>query len=825
MGIHTGEGTPLGDDYVGLDVHRAARISSVGHGGQILLSEATRGLINHELPDGVVVRDLGPHRLKDLQRSEHIFQVVYPDLATEFPPLQSMDVFPNNLPVQLTSFIGREQEMADVKRLLETARLVTLMGSGGAGKTRLAVQVAADLLEAHPDGVWLAELAPIADPGLVPQTVASTLGLREPARQITEALLDFLKPKAVLLVMDNCEHVLAASADLCATLLRRCPRLRILATSRETLSIAGEATYRVPSLSLPDPKHLPSPETSNQYAAIRLFVERAVFHKPAFQVTTANAHAIAELCRHLDGIPLAIELAAARIKVLSVEQIASRLNDRFRLLTGGVRTALPHHQTLLAAMDWSYDLLAVDERALFRRLGVFAGGFTLDAAEGVCAGEELDQALVLDLLTRLVDKSLIIVDSGPSAEARYRLLETVRQYALNKLMESGETEAVRTRHRNFFLDFAERAEPKLQGSEQKAWLNGLEVELDNLRASLEWCRTDPDGIDRGLRLAGALWWFWEVRGYWTEARQWLGELVSRSEGIVDAARIKALNAAASLALRQGDRQTTASLAQQALTLSRELGDKRGAASCLVILGVHACRLENYEQAEALGGEGLNLSQEVGDNWGTAWAKSILGLVAREQGDTARALALLEESLVQMRMLGHPWGTGIVLLNVGMIERDRGEFQHAEALFEEALAMFQQLGDRGYTAYTQLNFGAMASALGDHGRAAELYKASLTIRRELEDRRGIATCLMALGCCAAGLRQFTRAAVLFGAAEAMREATAASVPAFFRSEYEHQVSATSSGLGEPAFKAAWSEGRMLLLDRAIDFALSDETRPA
>ncbi len=820
MGIHTGEATLLGDDYVGLDVHRAARISSAGHGGQILLSQPTQGLIEPELPDRIEVRDLGPHRLKDLQRPERLFQVVHPDLPSDFPPLRSLDVFPNNLPIQLTSFIGRKEDMLEVKRLLATARVVTLLGSGGAGKTRLALQVAADVLETHPDGVWLVELAPITDPALVPQTVAAALGLREPARQATEALLDFLEPKSVLLVMDNCEHVLSASADLCARLLRRCPKLRVLATSREPLSVAGEASYRVPSLSLPDPQQSASPETITQYTAVRLFVERAVLYQPGFVLTSANVKAIAELCRRLDGIPLALELAAARVRVLSVEQIASRLDDRFRLLTGGARTALPHHQTLRAAIDWSHDMLADDERALFRRLSVFVGGFTLDAAEGVCADGGIDPTVILDLLSRLADKSLIAVDVGSGAEARYRLLETMRQYALDRLVESGEAAAVRTRHRDFFLTFAERAEPQFQGPDQKIWLDRVEVELDNLRAALEWCRIDPEGSEAGLRLAGALWWFCEVRGYWTEARQWLKDTLSRGEPSASAARIKALNAAAGLALRQGDRKETAALAEQALALSRQSGDKRGAASCLVLLGIHACSLENYKQAEALGGEGLNLSQEVGDNWGSAWARMILGLVAREQGDLDKATALLEQSLVQIRALRHEWGTGMILTNLGMISRDRGEFQRATALLDEALAVFQQLGDKGFTAYTQLNLGAMASAMGDHRRAEALYKACLIIRRELQEKRGIATCLAALGCCAAGLGQFTRAAVLFGAAEALRDATGASLPPYFRTEYERRVAITTRELGEAAFRTAWADGRKMSLDQAIDFALAE-----
>lgn len=817
IGVHTGEAMLIGDDYVGLDVHRAARISSVAHGGQILFSQATRALLDHDLPDGVAVRDLGAHRLKDLQRPEHIFQVVHPDLPVEFRPLRSVDAFPNNLRVQLTSFIGREREMADVRQLLSSARLVTLLGSGGAGKTRLALQVAADLLEAYADGVWLIELAPISDPALVPQTVASTLGLREPARQAADSLVDFLQSKSLLLVMDNCEQVLAATADLCALLLRRCPRLRILATSRETLGIAGETSYRVPSLSLPDPQHLPSPETMNQFAAIRLFVERTVLYQPAFRVTTGNLKAITELCRRLDGIPLAIELAAARIKVLTVEQIAARLDDRFRLLTGGTRTSLPHHQTLRAAMDWSHDLLPEDERALFRRLAVFMGGFTLEAAEGVCTGGGMEAAHVLDLLARLVDKSLVVVDEGHGTESRYRLLETIRQYALDRLVESGEAGEVRTRHRDFFLALTERAEPELRGPEQKVWLDRLELEHDNFRAALEWARADPHGGEAGLRLAGALWWFWEVRGYWTEGRQWLRGALSHAGDVSTAARVNVLNAAGALALRHGDGNEAQTFANESLVLSRQLGDKRGAASCLVILGIQACRLEQYKEAEALGGESLNLSQELGDNWGTAWARSILGIVARQEGEHARARTLLEESLVQMRAMGHQWGHALVLINLALLARDQGEYQRAAALLEEALGLFRRLGDKGYVAYTLLILGTIASALGDCERAGALYRECLTLRRDLQDKRGIATCLAALGCVAAGAARFMRAATLFGAAEAVREATGASIPAFLRDEYDRRVAATAGGLGEAAFKSAWVEGRTMPPDQAIDFA--------
>jgi predicted ATPase/class 3 adenylate cyclase len=502
MGLHTGEPISESGSYVGLDVHRAARICAVGHGGQILLSQAVGVLAAPDLPPGVSLRDLGPHRLKDLREPEHLFQVVHPDLPADFPRLKSLDVLPNNLPVQLTSFIGREREKAEVRRLLSSTRVLTLTGSGGKGKTRLALQVAAEGLEGFPDGVWLVELAVLSDPSLVPKAVASALGVPEQqGRLLTETLVDGMRGKSVLVILDNCEHLVAACAHLTDVLLRACPNLRILATSREALGVTGETTWRVTSLSLPDPERLPPLDQFTEYEAIRLFVARAVAIAPQFAVTNRNALAVAQVCHRLDGIPLAIELAAARVKVLAVEQIAARLDDRFRLLTGGSRTALPRQQTLRAAMDWSYHLLSETERLLLRRLSVFAGGWALDAAEGICTGRNLEATDILDLLTSLVDKSLVQAETH-RGEARYRLLETVRQYARDRLVEASEEVDVRTRHRAWYVALAERADREPRGPRQRIWRDH-----DNLRAALVWGKEDPGGAEATLRLVGALTWF------------------------------------------------------------------------------------------------------------------------------------------------------------------------------------------------------------------------------------------------------------------------------------------------------------------------------
>ncbi len=469
----------------------------------------------------------------------------------------------------------------------------------GCGKTRLALQVAADLLDEFPDGVWLVELAALLDPVLIPQIVASTLGMREepvspdegssvmsvgPSRDraLLAKLMDYLQPRHLLLILDNCEHLIAACAQLSETLLRACPNLRILATSREALGIAGETAWRVSSLSLPDLRKLPLAEGLREYEAIRLFIDRAKSTLPTFGVTNQNGPTVTQICQRLDGIPLAIELAAARVKVLSVEQLAVRLDDRFRLLTGGSRTALPRQQTLRAAIDWSYELLSKKERVLLRRVSVFVGGFSLEAVEAVCVGKGIEASEALDLLTHLVDKSLVVVEEQ-LGETRYRLLDTVRQYSREKLLESKEASAVRKRHRDWYVKLAERAEPEMHGPNQVIWLERLETEHDNLRAALEWSLGGGE-TEAGLRLAGAIWDFWRLHGYLSEGRRWLEGFLSRSSGVSTPARVKALQAAATLGLFQCDFERATTLSEECLTLSRELGDKEGIAFSLINLG-------------------------------------------------------------------------------------------------------------------------------------------------------------------------------------------------------------------------------------------------
>ncbi len=822
MGLHSGEPASSGDEYVGLDVHRAVRICAAGHGGQILLSQTTRDLTEADLPEDVGLRDLGNHRLKDLRRPERIFQVVAADLQSTFPPLLTLDVLPNNLPVQLTTLVGREREIAETKRLLATTPLLTLTGSGGCGKTRLALQVAAEVLESYADGVWFVELAPITDPALVPQTVASTLNIQEqPGRSILAALIDHLQPHQVLLVLDNCEHVLSACAQLSDALLRACPRLRILATSREGLGIAGELTYRVPSLSVPDLRVAGSLNRVVQYGAVRLFVERATFASPEFRLTPERAPAVAQICARLDGIPLAIELAAVRVKAMGVEQIASRLDDRFHLLTGGSRTALPRQRTLRGAIDWSYDLLPEPERVLLRRLAIFSGGFTLEATEAICADTPVTSAEILELLTHLVEKSLVVTEEY-EGEEWYRLLDTIRHYALNTLRDAGEDPTVRRRHRDWCIGLAERAETGMQGAMQGPWLERVEREHDNFRAALEWSKTAPDGTEEYLRLAGALWFFWFMRGYLSEGREWLEGALSAGAGASASARAKAVNGAGLLAWRQGDDARAAALGEEGLALSRQMGYKLGIGHSLHTLAVVARRRGDDVRAAALGEESLAVVRDIGYKWGIAHALDTLGDLARHQGDYERAAALLEESLGLFRELKDKGGIASSLYYLGLVALHRGDQERARVLFEEGLALFRDLKDKGGIAWALHHLGGAVRSLGEYDRAAALLKESLATFRDLGQRSAIAVSLERLAGAMAARGEMERAAHLFGAADALRQATGSRPSPSARAEAERDLAALRATMGEQAFATAWASGRAMTLDQAIEHALSTQT---
>jgi predicted ATPase/class 3 adenylate cyclase len=868
MALHTGAAEVRDQDYFGQPLNRVARLLSAGHGGQALISQTTYDLTRDILPPQVSLQALGEHRLRDLNRPETVFQLQHPDLPAEFPALKSLDNpdLPNNLPRQLTSFIGREKAIGEIKTLLTRTSLLTLTGSGGCGKTRLALQVAAEVLEQYPEGVWLVELAPLADPALVPQTVTAALGLTEQTgKSYLQTLSEFLKSKRLLLVLDNCEHLLTACAQLCDALLRACPHLSILASSREGLGIAGEQTYRVPSLSLPDPKEKLTVEQVSQYEAVRLFIERAMSSKADFAVTNASAPALASVCHRLDGIPLAIELAAARIRSLSVEEINTRLDNRFRLLTGGSKTALPRQQTLRALIDWSYSLLTDQEKLLLGRLSVFAGGWTLAAAEQVCSGESetgegIEEWEVLDLLTSLVDKSLVIAETQEQS-TRYRLLETVRQYARDRLAESEQGMAAHSRHRDYFLMLAEETRPKLLGSEQAQWLEVLEAEHENLRLALTFCLEEPDGAEAGLRLAVALPVFWEMRGHLSEGRQHLSAALARSVGLGPLkARAEALSGAGLLAWMQGDYSAARSLHEENLTIRQELGDKRGIAGSLNNLGLvaqdqgdygaaralyeealglnrelgnrdwEAINLNNlglvaynqgdYAAARALYGEALGLSRELSHRYLEANNLSNLGNVACNQGDYGAARALQEESLAIYRELGDKRGIAGSLGNLGLVAQEQGDYGAARALQEESLAIYRELGDKRGIAESLHNLGEVANDQGNYGAARALYEESLAIRHELGGKLGLAESLDAFASLFHQTQPEGHAARLWAAATALREVMGAPRIPVEQERFDREVAEARSALGEVAFAAAFEEGRAMTLEQAVEYVLGE-----
>ena len=595
MALHTGATEERDGDYFGPPVNRVARLLSAAHGGQVLLSAATHEVVRDQLPAGAALMDLGEHRFKDLFRPERVFQLRAPDLALEFPPLRTLESRPNNLPLQPTPLVGREREVEEVAERIrsEEVRLLTLTGPAGTGKTRLALQAGGDLLEEFEDGVFFVALAAITDPELVPSTIAGPLGVKESAAQpLTETLKSFLQEKHLVLVLDNFEQVLEG-ARVVGELVSACPKLKVLVTSRTPLRLYGEQEYPVPPLALPDPKVLPPVKVLTQYEAVRLFVERAKAVKADFSVSNENAPALAEICARLDGLPLAIELAAARVRMLPPQKMLERLGDRLRLLKGGARDLPTRQQTLRGAIDWSYELLEEYEKTLFGRLSVFAGGRTLEAIETVCDPEgDLD---ALEGIESLLEKSLLRQEEGPGGEPRYVMLEIVHEYAREKLEESGEAEEARRRHAEFFLGLAEETETEMRGPEQATWLDRLEAEHDNLRGALSWA-LERGGPELGLHLAVAFWWFWEARGYFDEGRRWLEQALAKGSR-ASSARAKALDGVGWLAFNLGDIDRAVAAAEEGLKLRAQVElEASAAASLLRILGIAAEIRGDYERA-------------------------------------------------------------------------------------------------------------------------------------------------------------------------------------------------------------------------------------
>ncbi|HKH35799.1 MAG TPA: BTAD domain-containing putative transcriptional regulator [Rubrobacter sp.] len=700
-------------------------------------------------------------------------------------PSESTSYSPrHNVPAALSSFVGRERELMEVKRALAMARLLTLSGAGGCGKTRLALEVTRDLASSYPDGAWLVELASLSHPELVPHALASVLGLREqPDRSLVDTLVGHLREKYLLLMLDNCEHLIEACAQLASLLLHSCPRLRVLATSREALGVEGEAVWRVSSLSVPDTDRLPTANELTRYDAVHLFLDRARLRVPDFELTPENGRAVAQVCRRLEGIPLAIELATARVGPLAVEEVVQRLEDSLGLLTTGPRTAPPRQRTMRATLQWSHGFLSEPETKLFRRLSAFAGGWTLEAAEAV-GSDGLGGANVLDVLSRLVEKSLVVAEATEGDGLRYRMLELIRQYARKKLEEDDKPDATLRRHTNLFLALAEEAEPELKGPRQQEWLERLEVEHDNFRAALTWA-LDRGKVELGLRLSGALGEFWHMRGHLGEGRQWL-ELALAAQGgaYLMSARAKAFTWAAHIAWEQGDYERSITLSKGSLTLFRTRRDEAGVADALSNLAWAALFQNELEQASTMAEEALTLQCKLGHTVGVIRALQTLGLVAATGHNYDRAAALYEESLMLARKVGDSFGL-VLSLGIGALASlGKGDHHQTRMLYEKGLRGSKQLKTMNLA---RIHLYISAALAGAQGRAV-------------------------------------RSARLLGATEVMREAIGTIFSPAERRAYGPYIEAARAQLDEAAWEKAYTEGKTMTLEEAIEYALSGEEEP-
>jgi predicted ATPase/class 3 adenylate cyclase/tetratricopeptide (TPR) repeat protein len=855
MGLHSGEATYGQDGYVGLDVHRAARISTVAHGGQIVSSASTTTLAAQATPPEVSFRPLGDHRLKDLREAEQLSQVVAPGLGTEFPPLRSLDVVPHNLPIHLTNFVGRKSELAEVGRLLSDSRLVTLTGVGGTGKTRLALQSAAEVVHDFPDGVWAVDLAPVAEDEMVDNALAAAMGVRDqPGRSLIETIGDVLLSKKTLIVFDNCEHVLTVSAELVSSILQSASGVKVLTTSREALGVTGEVTYPVPSLRAP-PSSATSAEELMGYDSVVLFEDRAALARPEFKVTDANAPAVAQICRRLDAVPLAIELAAARVRVLSPGEIAGRLDDRFRLLTGGDRTAMPRQQTLEATVTWSYDQLSEEERLMFSRLAVFAGSLDLRAAEEVAGFDGIEKNEVLDLVTGLIEKSMLVVQSDDEAGTRYRLLETLRQYARSRLVESGDVEDLRRRHARYFADLAEKGDEELRGPGQYEVFRGLEREHSNFTAGLTWSLGAGES-ELFLRLTGALGYLWGEIGHWEEARRWLFAAPVSDDTQPADLRAKALVAAVPVTVPE-DPARGRKIAEQALDLSKTAGDKHLAAGALRAMGDATIHMFLLEEAASLLEQSLAISRLLDDRWGEAGALASLAnalssdepdqaaeLSERSQrifedlGDELQAAASLYlmasiangndrasqavepsgKALGLYRKLGAVVGQGHSLDQLGRAMTFLSRWAEAREAFLESLTLLNEAGDAHCSARVQRHLGMLDLYDGQLESARERLREALVVSLRVDDRLSAVAAMEGIGHLAAMQESAERGAALFGAASIMRDAIKVIRSFDERWFRDRGLEELHKQLDERSFTAAWERGASMSPDEAVAYAL-------
>jgi predicted ATPase/class 3 adenylate cyclase len=857
--LHTGSAEHHHGDYVGPALNRAARLLAAGHGGQILLSLATAELLHDQLPTGVHLRDLGTYQLKDLTRPEHVFQVVTSDLPADFPPLRTLDVRRHNLPAQATSLVGREREVEELSTMLAQpgVRLVTLTGPGGIGKTRLALQVAAELVEHFPDGVWFVNLAPVSEPDLVVPAVAQTLGLRQlDGRDLTATVQDALREQRLLLLLDNFEQVVAA-APVVAALLATAPSMTILVTSREALRLSGEHVVAVRPLDLPDVRELALggselvPQLS-QYEAVRLFIERARMVRPDFVVSNANAPAVAEVCSRLDGLPLAIELAAARVRLFTPEALLSRLERRLDVLAGGPRDQPARQQTIRSAIGWSYELLSADEQALFQCLGVFVGSFGIPEVAAVGRRDEIE---TLDVLANLTDKSLLQQQEAPGSEPRFVMLETIRAFALEHLEQAGEAHVARERHAASFLELAERAAPQLRGANSDQWMDMLEADHDNLRAALRWYETQGN-TERVVRFCVALWRFWFERGYWNEGNQVLAPMLREGTlaNIPSQLQAAGLLSAGIFLARRSEFEQARVLLERSRELYRQAGAMQEEVDVLFGLSIVAHGSSDYSMAAAYLREAEQYSRAAGDRFRIGFCLGWLGYVTYVLGDVDTAQRMTEEGLAIFRDLGVRDQIGVALGDLGFQAYARGELKQAAAQLTESVDILRQSGNR-YQLASSLNYLAQVVEMqGNAERALQLYQESLALRRRLGDRRGLVPVLvsMARATCALGdlgsaweqvaealsisrelgyqqgyswvLQATARiaategdasdAALLLGADQALRAAHQIPLWPEEQKPYEEVLAQVRVALGEDAFGQAIADGRATALDEVL-----------
>jgi len=817
IGLHTGYAEERNADYFGPAVNRIARLMSIGYGGQVLLSASARELAHRDLPIGTSLLDLGSHRLKDLTEPELVWQLVIAGLPAEFPSLKSLDTTPNNLPIQPSSFRGREVELEEVKSLLSQHKLLTLFGSGGVGKTRLALQVGAELLDRYPDGVWFADLAPITDPELVASVIAKVLGVSQvQGRRVDESIPQWLKRKKLLLILDNCEHLIETVANIADSITHHCPDVRMLATSRESLGIGGEVVHRLPSLTIPTVVARLQVADALQYSAIALFVDRAKSADTRFSLSDDNVPIVAEICRHLDGIPLAIELAAARVKVLSIPSLAQRLKERFKLLTGGSRAALPRQQTLSALIAWSYDLLAPQEQMLFARLAIFAGSFSLDAATGVCSGDGLHEADILDVLSSLADKSLVVADTSLEQE-RYHLLESTRAYAMEKLVTASEHLRMSRRHGEFYRNKAREADKGFSTESTLAWFAKVEQDLDNYRAALEWGLSQGHDPLVGAVIAGSLEQLWYRGGLAVEGRYWIEPALAHIS-VEENPQIAARLWLALAFLFSGTRKCEA--AERAESLYESAGDDHGAARARIHLAFGLYQMGLLDKASETSTRALEVLRNHGDKCGIAGCLSELGLIAFARGASAQARDLYQQALSLYKSLGHEISVANLLSNLADLEFLDGNAEQALRLVTEALEIDSRRGaDTLGIAIDHINSAAYRAALGDLEGTRLSASEGLRFARRCQDAQCVAIALQYLALHMALQGELQAAARLLGYVMVQFKELKLEREPTEKWGYEKLMTTLYHHLSETEIERLTAEGTTWLEDQAVEEALN------